>query len=73
MNDFYIHKIRIFLIPLPHTDGVAPSRMASVYASVNLPLHHKVQKFSSAPTHPGGPGKRAVNGCVWWCATHGHT
>ena len=35
-------------------DGVAPSRMVSVSASVNLPLHHKVQKFS------GGPGKRAV-------------
>jgi len=26
-------------------DGVAPSRMVSVSASVNLPLHHKVQKF----------------------------
>jgi len=28
-------------------DGVAPSRMVSVSASVNLPLHHEVQKFSS--------------------------
>jgi len=28
-------------------DGVAPSRMVGVAASVNLPLHHKVQKFSS--------------------------
>ena len=28
-------------------DGVAPSRVVSVSASVNLPLHHKVQKFSS--------------------------
>ena len=28
-------------------DGVAPIRMVSVSASVNLPLHHKVQKFSS--------------------------
>ena len=27
-------------------DGVALSRMVSVSASVNLPLHHKVQKFS---------------------------
>jgi len=26
-------------------DGVAPSRMVGVSASVNLPLHHKVQKF----------------------------
>jgi len=25
--------------------GVAPSRMVGVPASVNLPLHHKVQKF----------------------------
>jgi len=28
-------------------DGVAPTRMVSVSAFVNLPLHHKVQKFSS--------------------------
>jgi len=28
-------------------DGLVPSRMVSVSASVNLPLHHKVQKFSS--------------------------
>ena len=28
-------------------DGVTPSRMAGVSASVNLPLHHKVQKFFS--------------------------
>jgi len=28
-------------------DGVAPSRMVGVSASVNLPLRHKVQKFSS--------------------------
>jgi len=26
-------------------DGVAPSRMVGVSASVNLLLHHKVQKF----------------------------
>jgi len=30
---------------LVSTDGVAPSRMVCVSASVNLPLHHKVQKF----------------------------
>jgi len=46
-------------------DGVAPSRLVGVSASVNLPLHHKVQKFSSGiPAHPGGPGKRAVK---WLC------
>ena len=34
-------------------DGVAPSRMVSVSASVNLALHHKVQKFSSGTGSPG--------------------
>jgi len=29
-------------------------------ASVNLPLHHKVQKFSSGTGSPGWSGKRAV-------------
>jgi len=49
-------------------DGVAPSRMVSVSASVNLPLHHKVQKFL-APAHPGGPEKRVVKWLWWWwCA-----
>jgi len=33
-------------------DGVALSRMAGVSASVNLPLHHKVQKFSSGTGSP---------------------
>jgi len=41
-------------------DGLAPSRMVSVSASVNLPLHHEVQTFSSGTCSPGGPGKRAV-------------
>jgi len=34
-------------------DGVAPSWMVGVSASVNLPLHHKVQKFSSGTSSPG--------------------
>ena len=34
-------------------DAVAPSRMVGVSASVNLPLHHKVQKFSSGTGSPG--------------------
>jgi len=42
-----------------------PSRMVSVFASVNLPLHHKVQKFSSGTGHAGGPGKRAIKRL--WC------
>jgi len=34
-------------------DGVAPSRMVGVSASVNLFLHHEVQKFSSGTSLPG--------------------
>jgi len=33
-------------------DGVTSSRMVSVSASFNLPLHHKVQKFSSGTSSP---------------------
>jgi len=33
--------------------GVATSQMISVSASVNLPLHYKVQKFSSGTDSPG--------------------
>ena len=39
-------------------DGVAPSRMVSVSASVNLPLHHKVQKFSSGTSSPAWSRKK---------------
>jgi len=39
--------------------------MASVSASVNLPLHHKVQKFSSGTGSPGWFRKRAVKRL--WC------
>ena len=45
--------------------GVAPSQMVSVSASVNLPLHHKVQKFFLALAHLGGPGKGAIKRL--WC------
>ena len=41
-------------------DGVAPSRMVAVSASVNLPLHHKVQRFSSGT---GSPGWSRKKGC----------
>ena len=41
-------------------DGVAPSQMVGVSASVNLPLHHEVQKFSSGTGSPGWSRKRAV-------------
>ena len=41
-------------------DGVAPSRMVSVSASV-IPLHHKSpEDFFLAPAHPGSHRKRAA-------------
>jgi len=33
-------------------NGVAPSQMVGVSASVGLPLHHKAQKFSSSTGLP---------------------
>jgi len=48
-------------------DGVAPSRMVSVSASVNLPLRYKVQKFSSGTGSPGWSRKKGRKaGLVWW-------
>ena len=41
-------------------DGVAPSQMVSVSASVNLPCTIKSRSSLLAPAHPGGPGKGAV-------------
>jgi len=49
-------------------DGVAPSRMISVSASVDLPLQHNVQKFSCGTDSPGWSwkkGRKAVV-CVWY-------
>jgi len=37
---------------------VSPSQMVSVSASVNLTLHHKVQKFSSGIGSPGWSQKK---------------
>jgi len=54
-------------------DGVAPSRMASVSASVNLPLHHEVQKFSSGTGSPWWSrknGRKTVVVVVWWLLTY---
>jgi len=45
-------------------DGVVPSRMVSVSASVNLPLHHKVQKFSSGTGSPGWSWKKGCKRVV---------
>jgi len=41
-------------------DGVAPSWVVGVSASVNLPLHHKVQEFSSGT---GSLGLSRKNSC----------
>jgi len=48
-------------------DGVAPSRMVGVSASVNLPLHHEVQKFSSGTGSPGWSRKKGCKMvvCAW--------
>jgi len=45
-------------------DGLVPSRMVSVSACVNLPLHHKVQKFSSGTGSPGWSGKKGCKTVV---------
>ena len=48
-------------------DGVAPSRMVGVSASVNLPLQACTIKSRSsllAPAHPGGPGKKGCKTVV---------
>ena len=39
-------------------DGVVPSPMVGVSASINLPLHHKVQRFSSGNGSPGWSRKK---------------
>ena len=49
-------------------DGVAPSGMVGVSASVNLPLHHKVQKFgygTSSPRWSQKKGRKMVVVVVW--------
>jgi len=51
-------------------DGVAPSRMIGVSSSVNLPLHHEVQKFSYGTVSHGWyrkKGRKTVV-VVWWYA-----
>ena len=58
-----IHQSANITVILHHSllispDGVAPNRMVSVSASVNLPLHHKIQKFSSGTSSPGWSWKK---------------
>ena len=50
-------------------DGVAPGQMIGVSASVNLPLHLKVQKFLSGTGSPGSSRKKGHKTVVvWWWA-----
>ena len=46
-------------------DGVAPSWMVGVSASVNLPMHHKVQKFCSGTGSPGWSWKKRAVKRLW--------
>ena len=55
--------------PLVSPDGVSPSRMVGVSASVNLPLHHKFQKFSSGTGSPGWSRKKGRKTVVVWCGS----
>jgi len=41
--------------------------MVGVSASFNLPLHHKVQKFSSGTGSPGWSRKKGCKTVVVWC------
>ena len=54
-------------------DGVAPSWMVSVSASVNLPLHHKVQQFPSSTGSPGWSRKKGRKTVVMWCGEVGQS
>ena len=47
-------------------DGVAPCWMVGVSVSVNLPLHHKVNKFSSGTGSPGWSWKKGRKTVVVW-------
>jgi len=48
-------------------DGVAFSQMVGVSASLNLPLHHKVQKFCSGTGSPRWSRKKGSKmAAVWW-------
>jgi len=55
-------------VALVSPDGDAPSRMVGVSASVNLPLHHKDQKFSSGTGSPGWFRKKGRKTVVVWCS-----
>jgi len=43
--------------------------MVGVSASVSLPLHHKVQKFSSGTGSPGWSQKKGRKMVAVWCCS----
>jgi len=53
-------------VALVSPDGVAPSWMVDVSVSVNLPFHHKVQKFSSGTGSPEWSQKKGRKTMWWW-------
>jgi len=59
---FIVKNMGLWRWALVSPDGVAPSRMVGVSASVNLP---KSRSSLLASAHPSGPGKRAVKRL--WC------
>jgi len=60
-------KMGWWMWALVSPDGVAPIRMVDVSASVNLALHHKVQKFSSGTGSPGWCWKKGRKTVVVIC------
>jgi len=57
------------MLALVSPDRVAPSRIVSVSTSVNLPLYHKVQKFSSGTGSPGRSRKKGRKMVVCVCCS----
>jgi len=47
-------------VSLISPDGMVPSRIVGLSASVTFPCTFKSRKFLLAPAHPDSPGKRAV-------------
>jgi len=48
-------------------DGVVPSWIVGVSASINLPSHYKVQRFSSGTSSTGWSWKKGRKTVVVWC------
>ena len=61
------------IVVLLSPDGVASRRMVDVSASVNLPLHHKVQKFCSGTGSPGWSRRKGRKTVVCVCYTGAST